>query len=302
MLLPGFAQENQSRAKRLILKDGSYELITEYQIRGDRVRYFSSERNSWEELPDSLVDWDATERFARGASREASERKSEALERAGNERREEEARKPIVAQGLQLPSPDGVYLLDLFRGQPELNPLAQNGADLNKNTGRNILRGVINPIAGPRQTVELTGLNALIQSHSASPSIYFPFDPGDSSAGYDSKTAKDHLRIVRCGVKKDNRVVGVVNIALYGKVKEHEDYVDAVIEPVSEYWAKITPVVPLKPGEYALVEYDEKGAMNQYVWDFGVNPAAPANLNTMRPILDRSEPVLIQKPLKKTNP
>src|SRR6202000_238110 len=59
--LPGMAQvQNQ----RLVLKDGSYQVITKYQKVGDRVRYFSAERGQWEELPENLVDWAATKAYA----------------------------------------------------------------------------------------------------------------------------------------------------------------------------------------------------------------------------------------------
>jgi hypothetical protein len=89
-----------------------------------------------------------------------------------------------------------------------------------------------------------------------------------------------------------------LDIAIYGKVKKRMDYIEATVEPVSDYWVKITPKKALEPGEYALVEFDEKGAANQFVWDFGVDPAAPANPPAVRPEVEKDAPALIHKPKK----
>ena len=36
---------------KLILKDGAHHLVRSYERKGDRVRFFSVERDQWEELP-----------------------------------------------------------------------------------------------------------------------------------------------------------------------------------------------------------------------------------------------------------
>ena len=53
---------------KLFLKDGDYHLVREYQVQGDRVRYFSTERGDWEEIPKDLVDLDKTEKRSGGKS------------------------------------------------------------------------------------------------------------------------------------------------------------------------------------------------------------------------------------------
>ena len=66
--------------------------------------------------------------------------------------------------------------------------------------------------------------------------------------------------------------MGDLNVAIYGKVSQKQNWVKTVSESAGGDWVKITPTEPLTPGEYAVVELLDKGQINLYVWDFGVDP------------------------------
>ena len=172
------------------------------------------------------------------------------------------------------------------------------GANVNKNTGGNILRAVINPVASSKQTIELDGPHAQVKSHIGVPEIYVALDSaGDTPAAYTPECAKDHFRIVRCEEKKGKRIVGVVNIAVYGKAKQDAAYIETQVKPLSGRWVTVTPMVPLPQGEYALVELLGDNGINTFVWDFAVDSSAPVNANSRKPepVPDNYPPPALQK-------
>jgi len=290
----------QNLAKRLILKDGSYQLATKWEVKGDRVRYLSAERNEWEEVPNSLVDWAATDKFEkdRAAGKPAPE--AVALDKELEaERQADEARSPHVAPGLRLPDDGGVILLDTFQTQPQLVELQQSSGELNKNMKGNILRATINPLASAKQIIELPGSHAGIQAHVAVPAIYVNLEKQDqldkatqiAEKSKEEALAWDRFRIVRLETNKDKRIVGDIKIAIYGKVSQQQKLVPTTASRLTGGWVKVTPSSDLDLGEYAVIELLGKDGMNLYVWDFGVNPSAGANNTAWKPDASASQSV-----------
>jgi hypothetical protein len=285
VVIPTHAQE---LAKRLILKDGSYQLATKWEVNGERVRYLSAERNEWEELPNSLVDWPATEKFEK--DRAAGAPTPEAIEldkEIAAERAAEEAKTPLVAPGLHLPEDGSMLLLDTYQNQPELVELQQNGGEINKNRKGNILRAAINPISSSKQTIELEGLHAAIQAHATLPSIYVNLQQNQDAASGPQQPQQpeqpfDRFHIVRVKSKNGKRIVGDIKISMVGKVSQEQNLVLTTSRRLSGGWVKVTPESALEPGEYAVVELLGKEGMNTFVWDFGVNPSAPANPSAVK--------------------
>lgn len=295
-----FPSQAQMAPIRLILKDGSYQVATKYEIQGDRVHYFSAEREEWEDVPVSLIDWDATRKWqeehsghshsaaSAGTSGSNPATQSDAEEkaaRAAEEKAEQEKQDtltPEIAPGLRLPESGGVLIADVYRDKPELIPLEANGSEVKPQTGKNILRAAVNPLARPRANLELPGAHAKIQVHIPDPAIYAYFDPEEgplTPARLDDLASR--YRLVRVAVTaKAKRIVGIAKTSVSGRISEKENFVESKTEVVHNGgpWVRFRPAAPLLPGQYALVEIVDGRQINiDGIFDFGVNPSAPDN-------------------------
>jgi hypothetical protein len=297
----------QDSTRRLILKDGSYQVVTKYEVKGDRVRYYSAEREEWEELPNSLVDWPATEKFEKDRAAMTSAPEAVELDKEAERDREmAETQLPEVAPGLRLPEPSGVFLLETFLGQPQLLELRQSEGDVDEKAKGNIFRDAITPLAGLKQVVELNGTHAATQSHVDVPSLYiniddnpdeFPQQKGKTSSKSSAPPQQpeqpeqpeqaivpfDRFRLVKTEIKNGKRIMGNLKLSPTGKVSADQHFVKTTIDRINGGWFKVTPREPLTPGEYVLIEMGANQAINLEVWDFGVNPKAPANPNAWKP-------------------
>jgi hypothetical protein len=294
---------------RLILKDGSYQMVREYQIVGDRVRYLSQERGEWEEMPADLVDWDATRKWERDHATPQPDEVSPSMKEAEEldkeeaaEREDQKARMPEVAKGLELPDQDGVFVLDTFQGTPELVELVPSDLNMNQKNKHGI--STLNPLAGSKANIELDGSHAKVHLHVNEPAIYLSLDsgsdqplkthaltvqtvqvPGKVNRKHGAQSATSGFAIVRVDERKAVRIVGAINISPTGTVTQSEDVISAKAEILpGKHWLKLTPDQPLKIGEYALVEILSPSDINQSVWDFAVNPMLGDNPSALGPI------------------
>ncbi len=299
---------------RLILKDGTYQVVREYKIVGDRVRYMPLDREAdWEELPVDLVDWEATRKWERDHADAAAEDASPAMKEAEeidkeetDARDEEKARMPVVAKGLELPDEDGVFVLDNFQGTPELVELVPTEASLNTKNKRGL--SVLNPVAGQRATIELQGAHAKVHLHVNEPAIYLSLNATSdseevishammvSTAGakqvangkHGAQSAASQFAIVRVDERNTVRIMGAIHISAAGKITQDENVIATRTEVLpGKHWLKLTPQQPLTIGDYALVEILSPSDINDSVWDFRVNPTLGDNPGSLGPILQQ---------------
>jgi hypothetical protein len=256
--------------KRLILKDGSYQLVRRYQIIGDRVRYLSEERDDWEEVPYSLVDWPATNKWnqehalsAQGepvnppggpnpAQPNPGESEAATIDRkAAAERTALMEQTPTVAPGLQLPNLDGIFALDNFQNVPELIQLNQTAGDVNRGGTHNVLRAAIASFRGAQEPVRISGQAAKIRLHVDQPTLYVSLnklanEQIDSESAFVVNTRDDRnptpdrgagsaptsrYAIVRVEVLPGERIIGALRLRrLNGQIVQSEDIVPTTVQ------------------------------------------------------------------------
>ncbi|UWZ86323.1 hypothetical protein [Occallatibacter riparius] len=299
---------------RLILKDGSYQIVRKYEIVGDRCRYISVERSGeWEEMPADLIDWDATKKWDRDHVEPAYSSESEGMKAAEEldkeeaaRRAEQDARMPQVAPGLELPDQDAVFALDTFQGTPELVELQPAELAVDAKTHHGL--SSFNPMAAAKASIELPGSHAKVHLHVNDPAIYLSLDlASDAEAASHSMTVytggskeatnrkrgahstQSGFAIVRVSERNKVRIIGALHISRSGDVSQEENLVPTKVEVLpGKHWIKVTPAQPLEIGDYALVEILSPTDINQTVWDFRVNPMLGDNTGSLTPILKQN--------------
>ena len=233
---------------RLYLKDGDYQIAREYQVLGDRIRYFSTERGDWEEIPLELVDLDRTRK-------EAADREAAIAAEAKEQDVEDAAIRAERKEAASVPVEPGVYFVN--GGKIETLKLAET--ELISSKSRTVLKVLAPvPIVPGKSTLEMKGEAATFRPAGNKPEFYIRLSDDE------------RFGIVKLTKKKNSRLVENISILpVSNEAVEDLKLVPTFKRQISERTYKIWPEQPLDPGEYALVQYAE-GALNWQLWDFGI--------------------------------
>ncbi len=231
---------------KLYLKDGSDHLVREYQVIGDRVRFYSVERGAWEEIPLELVD---LERTRAEQNRLADERRKLTEE----EKIEREAEREARTELHRVPIEDGVYWIN---GE-QTAALKQGEPKVKGNKRRSVLKVITPiPIVAGKATVELMGPRSEFVVNSPTPQFYIRLD------------RVERFGICRLTPRKESRIVeDLTIIPITKEVAESQKEVEVFRQQLAPTVYKIWPVKPLEAGEYAVVQFTPD-KVNIQVWDF----------------------------------
>ena len=252
------------RGKKLMLKDGTFQLVREYHVEGDRVRYYSIEQAQWDEMPESLVDWNATKSVEGEEAKHNAEviAKVHATESGRTAQALDIDASLEVAPGVFLPPGEGLFAFD---GKGVVK-IAQAPADI-KYSKKQMLKQVLIPvpIIPTRHTVSLIGARAKLRLKSGITEFYMRTADG----------REPELELLRAKVKGDERYLENLDVLF----KEQGTTGQTTV--LMQRWLlapgvyRFTVEQHLDPGEYALAEIVKGGGTNLYFWDFGLD-AAPA--------------------------
>ncbi len=239
---------------KLYLKDGSYHIVREYQVQGDRVRYYSTERSQWEEIPTALIDLDKTER-------ERKAKDQQEVREAREEDEEESAERALRHEIESIPMDPGAY----YKVGDQIKALPRPDTQVITSKKRRAIQLVSPvPLIPAKATVVIKGEHSTFVVNEDRPNFYLRL------------AKEERFGIVSLTPKKNARVVENISIIPVAKqAVEDRKQMETFEQELAAGLYRVWPEKPLTPGEYALVEYADTGDVNDVellVWDFAYRP------------------------------
>jgi hypothetical protein len=263
----GVQSDEGIHGKKLVLKDGSFHIVREYQVIGDRVRYYSLERSEWEEIPSSMVDWPAT-RKAEGQPNDRAEKAIALAHRVDLEAHPGNLDVDAgtgLPPGVLLPSGDGMFV---FNGK-SVSPIETHLAKSKLNKGNFIAKVLVPiPVVATKYTISLDGKHAPTQIAYSEPLFFYRVNNG----------MEPQLRLIHAKLKGDHREIEFLSNFM-GEKKADANEIPFDIQAVSADTYRVMAKQDLEPGEYVLAVIDPDQGIDLYVWDFGIekSPKNPSD-------------------------
>ncbi|HXN22134.1 MAG TPA: hypothetical protein VOA41_05255 [Candidatus Dormibacteraeota bacterium] len=263
------------RGKKLVLKDGTFHMVRSFERKGNRVRFYSIERSSWEEMPADMIDWEATKK----AEAETAKGQEALLEKVRS-REAIEKYQPVdidaslpIAPGVFLPPGEGLFALE----GTMVRPLEQVSAETKLDKKRQLEKIFVPiPIVPTRHRVQIRGARAAVRIATALPEFYLreaPPDPDRPSVIPKSSRPGEsgpEVELIRATVRSGTRQIEVLDTNLIGQQSAQRNTISLQRWEVAKGVYRFTLSEQLTPGEYAIAELLPEG-LNLYVWDFGVD-------------------------------
>jgi hypothetical protein len=246
-----FAAAAHGENIRLYLKDGTYQLTSEYKIVKDRVSYLSTERGEWEEIPLEMVDLARTKK-------EAAQHEADLKADAKAQAEEDAAERLAVRQVEQIPPDPGVYYI--HNNNLEVVKVGESKVVTDKR--RQVLK-VLSPVplVAGKATLEIDGDTSSKTIAEPRPEFFFRLSNFERFA-----------LVKLTPTKKGSRIVENIHMIPVSKeIMQEFKEIDTFKKQEGDSVYKIWPEKDLEPGEYALVEYTEGlENINTQVWDFKI--------------------------------
>lgn len=234
---------------KLYLKSGGEMPVREYSVNGDRVRYYSTQRSQWEEIPTRLIDLEKT---VQAVERQNRRLESMRAESSAERQAERKARTELH----DVPIDDGLYLYK----DKTATLVPQDDVIVEKSGKRKVLRALANiPVILGKRKLLIEGQASDFVIDHATP-IFFVRD-----------TQLTYFAVVKLPPDGKQRLAQIIQNGPEQTYFEQQEEVEVFRQQLASGVYRIWPTQDLAAGEYAFINYTPS-ELDLRVWSFSIQP------------------------------
>lgn len=172
-----------------------------------------------------------------------------------------------LAPGVAVPASGTVFALDkTARESTSLVQFHPSEIVSNSHAPGNLARSAV--YIGARSSIELAGINAAVHLESGDTSVFFRLSTDDP------EILRKRVTLIRLKQDRDRRIVSSYSQNIFGgqRSRKYDEIAVVKTDVADGQWLKLTPEVPLPPGEYGIVVLPkDTNLFADIVYDFDVD-------------------------------